>query len=183
VIAPLSPPAPAGHSRLDTLARITITFNRANIANNLCIVEGVPHRVRLMRAGSVDLSKSSREGGLCFRARRRDSRLFVIPCDNHGRRSLSISCAHQAREGPGAPSVSSSRAGARNIQGAWRRGGTLQSSPGSPRAACYYLGLHCRCSSRLTDWNLRRRAGGASLPTLAWRKFSRECCGCRINAT
>ena len=56
---PFDSPSPAGLAQHPHAALHRIHIGRANMAKDLCIVERVPHRVRLLRAGIVDLPEKS----------------------------------------------------------------------------------------------------------------------------
>ena len=95
----------------------------------------------------------------------------------HGRHaecSVRIECADRACERPPAARVVACGAGPRSLRSTRRNSGALQSAGGSPRTPCDHPRLHCGCSGRLTDWNLRGRAGSASDRCIR-REVNSEC--------
>jgi hypothetical protein len=58
---------PRTGSKANALRRSASNRSAVTTQKGLCIVEGVPHRVRLLRADSVDLLKISRETQVVIR--------------------------------------------------------------------------------------------------------------------
>lgn len=72
-----------------SVARLKLSVGPKPLPDAACVLSGT-HRVRLSRAGSVDLSRKSREGWLCFANR---SRLVI-------QRDISVAVALPCLEAP-----------------------------------------------------------------------------------